>query len=450
VALGLVLIIARIAYRSAGVAFMDEAVIGMQLLDTDLLRNRLLESLLNLHSQPPLFNAVVGIALKLFPENWAVALDLLQMSMGIGGAFLVAASMTRLGCNPWISVAIATILAVSPPYIIYENLLFYTHWCLFLLSLAGYGLVRSRGRAGGWMALALWALAALTMVRSLYHPLYLLLAVAALWSLVLRQDRFRLLRIAAPPVMVVGAWLAKNFLLFSFVGMSSWSGLGFQAVAKVGLPADRVLEMSRQGDLSPVSGTRRFAPPEDLIAALGLPDVPRGVPALDLTRKTPIRPGEDAAINYNHWVFPEASRAAFSDAIRMIRMDPLAFLDTVTMNARLFMGPVVLNNWVFQNRTHMPAVESRVNSITGSILAPMFLTLVLGWALMRFVRRGGDPGERMFVTFAICTILWVTMVSLVFETGENARFRYPLLGLFWVLAGLAIRDGIRWIINRLR
>jgi hypothetical protein len=67
-----VFVASRIAAYAAGIRFdADPLTWYWQYIDTVLLKERLLESLYYLHSQPPLFNLLLGVTLKAFPTSYA-------------------------------------------------------------------------------------------------------------------------------------------------------------------------------------------------------------------------------------------------------------------------------------------------------------------------------------------------------------------------------------------
>jgi len=70
----LVYIASQAFYWAAGWKF-DHSLLyfTMHLLDPELLRTRLLESLWYMHMQPPLFNLFTGWGLKLFPQTYATS-----------------------------------------------------------------------------------------------------------------------------------------------------------------------------------------------------------------------------------------------------------------------------------------------------------------------------------------------------------------------------------------
>ena len=93
--------LSRLALYSAGVRF-DASTLSWyhQYIEPALLRDRLFESLLNLHSQPPGFNLALGLALKLAPVHFAALIHGAYVLLGglatsSLGAYLGARRLVR-------------------------------------------------------------------------------------------------------------------------------------------------------------------------------------------------------------------------------------------------------------------------------------------------------------------------------------------------------------------
>src|SRR5216684_6256511 len=75
--------LSRVLYYAAGVRFDARPIDHFfQFLDPELLKHRLLESLLYLHVQPPGFNLYVALILKLFPAHYAEAFHVVHLTLG--------------------------------------------------------------------------------------------------------------------------------------------------------------------------------------------------------------------------------------------------------------------------------------------------------------------------------------------------------------------------------
>ncbi|HEV7501472.1 MAG TPA: hypothetical protein VGQ33_15765, partial [Vicinamibacteria bacterium] len=118
-------VVSRALYAFAGVRFNDGPLeVYWQYLDPFLLRTRLGESLLYLHSQPPLFNLFLGLALKTGDEHAVFVPTFLALGLIVyAGSFLL---LRRLGVSAWIAFGLATWMATSPSFVAYESWLFYS------------------------------------------------------------------------------------------------------------------------------------------------------------------------------------------------------------------------------------------------------------------------------------------------------------------------------------
>ena len=72
----------------------------------------------------------------------------------------------------------------------------------------------------------------------------------------------------------------------------------------------------------------------------------------------------------------------------------------------------------------------------------------LAYGLLALVRSGTPRAERLFLAFAGGTILWVAVASILFEYGENNRFRYQILSPGLLLVAYLGRDLFWWLSRR--
>jgi hypothetical protein len=303
-----------------------------------------------------------------------------------------------------------------------------------LLALAAYAFARAKGAAG--IGLAFWALALLVALRSLFHPMFLLFAIAAAAGLVPSRERRRVLLAGAGPALLVVLLATKNLVLFGFFGTSSWGGNSLHRVVTQSLRPAALAAMVDAGRLSPISLRWEFSPPEVYLRILGGgPD--RGVPALDTTGKT--RPSENP-VNYNHWIYPIASRVYFRDALVLIAAHPGAYLHSLARTARRYLDPVVDDRFLASNRVHLEAGTRLSAALEASRLYRLVVLAAVAWAAFVLVTRRAAPAERLLLGFALGTIAWVSALGILLEYGENNRFRYPLLVLVLILVVHGARD----------
>jgi hypothetical protein len=438
--------LARFAGAHAGVRFeCDNVNYFAQLLDPPLLRDRLLESLVYLHAQPPLYNLLTGIALKLSPNDPGQVLGRVFLAAGLVTCLCLASALHRLGLGRWLSTIISIAFVASPPFLLYENWYFYPHLSLMLLTCAGYSFLRAEGRPSRWLAVGFWLLAALVWLRSLFHPLYFVLAVLVVTLFARPVERRRVLLSAAVPLVLVLALALKNLMLFGFFGTSSWGGSSFHRMFTEALEREQVSELVERGEISAISLEWEFSRPEVYLEVLDVEPHARGVPALDTTRKTLTR--ENPA-NYNHWIYPYASREYFRNALKLMKLHPEAYLRSVRWTAHRFLDPVTDDPFLRANRFAIRRFALASEAVERSVVFRVALLAGLVYGFLALIRPGTSRAERFFLAFAVGTILWVIAAGILLEYGENNRFRYQIMGLALVLVAYLGRDLVWWLSRR--
>ncbi|HWE27370.1 MAG TPA: hypothetical protein VHB97_05170, partial [Polyangia bacterium] len=215
IAVVVVVVLSRVVYRARGVRFSADPVnYYIQFLDPELLRHDLLRSLFYLRDQPPGFNGFVGIVLKLFPVHFAEAFGVIYFVGGVLFGVALYSLMARLGVRAWLAAAVTIAFVASPIVTLYENWLFYTFplaamLCASAVFLHRWLSARRFADAAGFFTL----LAVLVWWRNLFHPLWMLLVVAALVA-VERTHRRQVALAALGPVLAVCALLVKHVVVF--------------------------------------------------------------------------------------------------------------------------------------------------------------------------------------------------------------------------------------------
>ncbi|MCE5229344.1 hypothetical protein LLG95_07075 [bacterium] len=203
-------------------------------LEAQYLRDRLLESLLYLHAQPPLLNLVLGLALKLEAAGGPAIRDSLFYLHAVLGALAAAGvgAIASLLIRPRVYLyACILLFTFHPVFYTYTFTFFYTIHELVLLLWGAFFAVRFWRHRGTLDFAAAGLLAvALVYTRSLFHPAWALgfIGILFVWS---RKDRDpaasgRRQRAAVTAVLVaiLFAWPLKNRILFGTFSYSSWIG----------------------------------------------------------------------------------------------------------------------------------------------------------------------------------------------------------------------------------
>ncbi len=425
-------VVSRIVYWLNGVRFDLTPIDNfMQLLDSPLLRDRLLESLFYLHAQPPFYNLLTGIALKLAPSapEWVLVPVFAGSGLYLGGCLYFI--LLRLHLPSLLAALVAAAMVVSPPFALYENWYFYPHLNVTWLVGAVAWLARSRGRAGTAMLVAAAHLAGLVFTRSLFHPLFFFVAAGLVVSVIGREERLRAVVAFSLPGLLVLALCLKNFTLFGFVGTSSWASRNFgHAVTEV-LGEERVDAVRKREKFATKVKASWFEPGNRNAELFNLKLRRTRIPALDQVLKTapPHQP------NFNHLSYPVTQARFGADAWRLIATYPLEYargLASTTL-PRFFL-PVTSDVYFERNRRAIHHAARGFDRLDGSAWARGLVAVGLLLALRRLVSRRCPTADRLVFALAFCAIVWVGVVGLIGESGENYRFRYKVLWLTWVVA----------------
>lgn len=445
----------RVAYATAGIRFRDDTIqYFAQLLDPPLLQDRLLESLWHLHAQPPLFNFLTGIALKCSPSDPGRVLAPLFFAVGLATCLLLASILRRLGLPAWLASVLALLYASIPAFILYENWYFYPHLEQALLIGAAWCFLKAGGSeemgtglpASGWTGAGFALLAVLVLLRSLFHPLFLLIVAVVMVAFHPREERMRVFRFAAIPLGVVILWCVKNWFLFGFFGTSSWGGNSLHRMMTEIVPPERVESMISRGILPRLSREWEFSAPEIYLEVLGRrSEEDWHIPALDQTKKSQTR---ENPVNYNHWIYPIASQIYLHAALRMMREEPQAYLQSIAWTAHRYLEPTTDDLFLQPNRYPIRALTRRWEAFESNRFVIVLGMVSVLWAIGAVVRGRARPQERMFLAFTAGAIVWITACGILFEFGENNRFRYPAQSMTFVLAVWLLMKGWRRLQSR--
>jgi len=432
----------------------SEAPAFWHFIEPELLRDRLAESLFYLHSQPPLFNLWLGVYYKLFGDAMPLAFALTYVALGVILCVQMNTLARAVGVSPWLRTVGVALFCASPAVLLYENFLLYSYPVAVLLtwSAARFHRALQSGRERHWFVFSA-IVTAIVLMRALYHPVWLTF-VFAMAALALppkggshergshergsheRGSHTRLSPLARPALialLLVGAVLAKNQLVFGHTTLSSFTGMNLSRVV-----LDRMDEQQRatwveQGKLSRWATTGGF---QYLWEYEPSPRVDATVvPLLDRTYKA------DGSVNLHHRAYLEISDQLLRDSIVVIRERPSVYLRSVLENVKQTLHPA---------STYVPLAEARARigplvrvyePLLGWIPAlgpmgiwPLLLPLVLltGGARLWHARAAPDARSAL-IAYMLFNIVYVVVVGALMERSENQRFRFDVDPMIWIL-----------------
>lgn len=439
--------ISRVWLVLAGVRF-DTTTLPYfwQFVDPALLRHDLLRSVWYLHSQPPLYNLWLGFNLKLFRTQFAGAVHLEYLAMGVAMAVILFILLERITGSVIWGAAVAALFALSPAVLLYENWLFYEYPVAFMLLVAAVALDQYvRRRSNAWAVVFFTSDLLIVFTRSTFQLPWLVLVVAlTVW--LMPDARRTILLLGCTALILVSLLSVKNYIEFGTPLSSSWSGMNLAQVAFADLSPTTRRALVADRTLTSISAVPPFSPLNRYGQAFR--DTRHtGVPALDAPTKT------SGARNLNNIAYIRISRRYLDDSLRLIWARPDIYLHGVADGLKLFATPSADLEYLDRSRAkirHWNGLFDRlvflrlpppVRTYLGIVVAYL---VAMAYGLLLFVRRirkgrdRRDPATALLL-FAWCTTAYITIVSAFGEVSENQRLRFCLDPLVVLLVAAAIR-----------
>lgn len=421
-----------------------------QIADIALLRDHLGRTLWYLHSQPPVYNIVIGLALKAgglaaFP----ILMWLLYAGVTLAGILCFNALARDLTKRPLIALIVSAWFCVSPSVMLFSQKLIYDGLVSGLLCIAFWGLHRGAIRRSiPLFAFGFGAFAIITLLRSMFHPIVFAALVAG-YVLLLPGQRRQVLLGAAGPAAAILIVMLKNLCVFGFFGLSSWGPVILSENVVDHIPHERVAALRAQGVLSRYTTIRSFASPADYVPLMPRA-TPTGEPSLDDLVKSTGGP------NYNNIIFLEIGPARMHDALAGLRADPGSYLRTIEEGQYYFhrpssefndLGPdkAIIARWTrIVNATlylqgaawHGPMTyqERLAHPLLLISASAILLSLLFVAGIVRFGRRGWiclrsrqwpTPDEVTTAAILLTGAIIVFLAS-VLNVGENDRAHFAI------------------------
>jgi hypothetical protein len=433
----------RVVAASMGVApNRAEPEIFWQLLPLDLLQTRLLESLWYLHSQPPLFNAFVGVVLKL-PGDYVTTWRAAWVLVGLAFPIVIFACLRRAGAGRILAHAATFAICLNPTLLLYENFLLYTYPEALCVLIAFYALFSAPQNGRAWAQFGVVG-STLALFRATFHPLWALgIAGAAAWAVSDRLRRPQWLALVAP-VFVGLLLIGKNGVMFDAWTSSSWYGMNVAKLAVTAMLGEtpRLVEagiVSRLFAIGPFQPVSRY-PASMINDAVGEAQRNFGeIPALVLEQKANGQP------NFNHLIYRDVSRQLAAESVAAARARPRLFDETVSKGLWYYVQPASLYIFLSDNHRRVKALDDVYRNALypgGTFLVVQIGLLVVlltsGWVALFESARWATL--RPAAGYVFVTVLWVSIASNLAEYGENMRLRFTLdpLMTVWCLV-LVIR-----------
>ncbi|MDP9326302.1 MAG: hypothetical protein M3O87_07175, partial [Candidatus Dormibacteraeota bacterium] len=323
----------RLLYLAVGVHFdVSPLSFFLQYADPALLKSDLPRTLVHFHVDPPLMNAVIGVALQAFGNQYGTALHVVFLAAGVAFSLALYTLMRQLGVGSRTSLIVSLAFAISPATVMFENLLYGDYLVAAALVVAAVALHRFASSGKGIPGIVAFSLlAGIVFSRSLFHLAWLLL-IAAVVAWLLPRRRKHVLAVSLLPILACVALYGKNLLMFDSFGAATCLGLNLSRVTTAQLPAADRSELIRSGHISVLADEDFYRLPSnrpDLFAA-----VPRsGIPVRDdLVKST-------GSFNYNVDAYLPICWQYQADAVYVAVHRPSAVFHSVRESLLIFFLP---------------------------------------------------------------------------------------------------------------
>jgi hypothetical protein len=460
--------LSRILYYILGIRFDAEPLFYFwQFLDVKLLRENLLESLFYLHSQPPLFNLLAGITLKLFPSSFPTAFHILYLLAGLALGITLFLIMANLDIPPRISFFLSLAFICGPPSVLYENWLFYTYptallLCLSLLLLQNFA--RTKSLRDSFLFFS--TLSAVILTRSLFQLIWFLLCFLILIA-IFPHYRRRLIFGATLPFLLATLLFVKNLAVFGTFTSSSWLGMNFSKMTTFRLGVEQREKMVRNGTLSrlalipPFSSIEKYRP--------YMRDYKKtDIAVLDQETKS------TGQKNLNHIAYVDISKIYLKDALAVLTEKPSTYAGSLIRAYYRYFLPSSDNDFLGPNREKIepivrlfdllffgrlkkyegPTLEEkgtvgqyllRIPSLGLFLLVGYPLLILYGLKRAKKEIAGKNPNNVCLASllFILLSVLYVTALGNSLEVGENNRFRFLLDPFYLVLLSLFLSERLK-------
>ncbi|GMW00702.1 MAG: hypothetical protein AMXMBFR84_18390 [Candidatus Hydrogenedentota bacterium] len=438
----------RIVAYGCGFRFDDSALgVFMQYLDPQLLRDRLWESLWYLHIQPPLFNAYIGVVLKLAGVHAAILFHAANLIAGFAVYVSVYRLQRRLGVNPGLAYGVSSLFAVSPSFLLYEHMLLYELPCAACVVISAVCLnAASRNRTRGAYAGFFACLFLLGGIRTVFHIVYV--AIVSAWVIIVSRHRRRAAVCATVALLALSSFYVKNRFEFGQFTVCTWTGKHLWIKTAGNLPWAEREHLVAEGVLSPVSLRNRFTAVSNYPPEYRHPGPYASVPCLSEEAKS------SGQLNYNQFAQIAISQAYGRDAWAAFAYRPSAYVLTCTQAfVNYFKSPshygyespnvAVLKPWLdaWDRILYWKCIvpESGRALLGRTVYPGLFGGLVLLVVIGATIAIKAEPADRQLLAYMLFTIAYVAFMGIALEILEVHRFRFMTEPFYTVIAGLAMQ-----------
>lgn len=201
-----------------------------QLLSPDLLSKDYFKSLLYLHSQPPIWNSIFGIFIKIFGTDYKI-LNIMMHLFNIFCSFIITIYFFLISREfnfnkKIIYVLFFIFIGISPPLLMYENFIHYTNLTVLLFMIVSYNFIRF-GKTSKFIyevKVYLYLILLMYTWSAFSHPA----VIVGIFFIIFFSKQKKKIKSFFLFILVLAISLLpsiKNKILFNYFSNTTWPGL---------------------------------------------------------------------------------------------------------------------------------------------------------------------------------------------------------------------------------
>lgn len=212
-------------------AVPEDLGVRWQILYTDLLKSNLLSSLYNMHYQPPLWNLIYGIFIKIFGTDFnilAKCIHYFNIFISIISIYYFYKISEFLKLNSYqLKITFFIFFIFSPGYLFYETITHYTHLTTLLFAQLTYFFLRFSNDRSLKFEIIIYAVSLILVYTwtAFSHPLFIVTIYLGIIFIKFKDNITRSFLIFIISVLISIIPSIKNKIKFDVFANSSWAGL---------------------------------------------------------------------------------------------------------------------------------------------------------------------------------------------------------------------------------
>jgi len=398
------------------------------------LNDNLLKSLWYFHAQPPLFNIYGFIMHKIAGIAQLQAMQYFQIMLGGIMSAIIYFILLSIVKKRIFAFVLALVISLNPSMFLYEAFLLYSLPVAFLVILSLFFLAKyDKSKLLIYLVMFVVTLNVLILTRGLFNLIILIPFI--LFGAILANEKWKKFLLYACIISSISfGWYLKNYNEFGFFGASSWMGSNLWRNVSQNYSKNELKAFYKNDVIEEGAVCKKYFDSPTTYAEYGF----------DLHSEIKVLNADD----YNNINMIAISQMYLESAKNLIRVDPMHYLNNCTEAYGRFCQPSFSTGFVTRNAALIPRHTQAWAWMQGRQLfhgepkwLSSFYALLIPFCIIHFCVRllfgiGADP--RKFIAYVqqnslptamIFYISYVSLVSSLFEYGENCRFKFSVESL---------------------